>query len=124
MTAEQIIAREGLSAMTIKTMAQMMQASPSTLKRWAIRDHERFAHLVAECNDKMVEIYAENIVGALLTLLGPGYSIGHDVVGSGSVKLVAHRSAVHSAPHYCAYDTPRRALVEVAHAMKEQIGYD
>jgi hypothetical protein len=107
MTAEQIIKRDGLAALNIRTMVPLAGACINTLKRWAQRDPEKFAALVAQTNDRLAEQHAENAVGVLLGQLGTGYGVRQDVA-DGVMKLGVYRVDVPSVVFVitCSYDAP------------------
>lgn len=124
LTAEQIIKRDGLAALNIRTMVQLADASINTLKRWAQRDPEKFAAQVAQTNDRLAEQHAKNAVGVILGQLGTGYGVRQDVA-DGVMKLGVYRVEVPSVVFVitCSYDAPGRYLVAKALQAQEHLDH-
>lgn len=122
MTAEQIIKRDGLAALNIRLMVQLAGASINTLKRWAQRDPEEFAALVARANGQLADLYAENAVGVVLGQLGTEYGVRQGV-DSGVMKLGVYRLDAPSRVSVitCSYDAPTCYLVAKALQAQEAI---
>jgi hypothetical protein len=106
-TAEQIIKRDGLAALNIRIMTQLVDVSINTLKRWALRDPGQFSELVQKTNSQLADQHAENAVGVLVRQLGTGYCVRQDVA-DGVMKLGVYRVDVPSVVFVitCSYDAP------------------
>lgn len=124
MTAEQIIKRDGLAALTIRAMVPLAGASINTLKRWAQRDPELFSEQVAKANDKLAEQYAENAVGVVLGALGTEFGVRQDVA-DGVMKLGVYRVSAPSVVFVitCSYDAPNHYLVAKAKQAAESLDH-
>lgn len=124
MTAEQIIKRDGLAALNIRTMVELADVSINTLKRWALRDPEQFSDLVQKTNGQLAEMHAENAVGVLLGQLGTGYGACQDVA-DGVMKLGLYRVDVPSVVFVitCSYDAPDCYLRAKAQQAKEHLDH-